>query len=226
MVHLSHGEGRGLPSKPLSWSICAHLGFFWQLLRGETLAGGRMVHQRHQNMLKSLLSSVIASTPWNASRVNLTSVQEKAIKENEKWLREILLWSNEECLSMRIYFEPQAITLLSPKICTDSPEVNEGFPKNNYSKSLFRGKAERIKSSFLFFRDALSGKHDDYMMSCHSATAHSVLLLLAPAPLTFSHLSYPLYSWHPGIIKCPLQHTAILALRVQADLISLCFTGI
>lgn len=126
----------------------------------------------------------------------------------------------------RRYFEPQAITLLSLKIGTYGPDVSEGFPKHNYSKSLFRGKANRIKPSFLFFRDALSGKHDDYMMSCHSATAHSVLLLLAPATLTFSHLSYLLYSWHTGIVKCPLQHKAILALRVQADLISLCFTGI
>lgn len=122
--------------------------------------------------------------------------------------------------------EPQAITLLSLKIGTYSSDVNESFPKNNYSKSLFRGKPKRIKPSFLFFRDALSGKHDDYMMSCHSATTHSVLLLLAPATLTFSHLSYPLYSWDVGIIKCPLRHRAIPALRVQADWISLCFTGI
>lgn len=129
-------------------------------------------------------------------------------------------------MCVRIYFEPQAITLLSLKIGTYGPDVSEGFPKNNYSKSLFRGKPERIEPSFLFFRDALSGKHDDSMMSCHLATTHSVLLLLAPATLTFSHLSYLLYSWHAGIIKCPLQHRAILALGVQADLIFLCFTGI
>lgn len=129
-------------------------------------------------------------------------------------------------MCVRIYFEPQAKTLLSLKIGTYGPDVSEGFPKNNYSKSLFRGKPERIEPSFLFFRDALSGKHDDSMMSCHLATTHSVLLLLAPATLTFSHLSYLLYSWHAGIIKCPLQHRAILALGVQADLIFLCFTGI
>lgn len=130
------------------------------------------------------------------------------------------------CVCERIYFEPQAVTLPSLKIGTCSPDVNEGFPKNNYSKSLFRGKPKRIKPSFLFFRDALSGKHDDYMMSCHSATTHSVLLLLAPATLTLSHLSYLLYSGDVGITKCPLRHRAIPALRVQADLISLCFTGI
>lgn len=84
-------EGQGAALKdPLRWSLCAHLGFFWQLLRGETWAGGRMVHQRHQNMHKSVPSSVIASTLWNASRARLTSVQEKAIKEKEKWLRKIL----------------------------------------------------------------------------------------------------------------------------------------
>lgn len=130
------------------------------------------------------------------------------------------------CVCERIYFEPQAVTLPSLKIGTCSPDVNEGFPKNNYSKSLFRGKPKRIKPSFLFFRDALSGKHDDYMMSCHSATTHSVLLLLAPATLTLSHLSYLLYSGNVGITKCPLRHRATPALRVQADLISLCFTGI
>lgn len=130
------------------------------------------------------------------------------------------------CVCVRIYFEPQAITLLSFKLGTYSPDVNEAFPKNHYSKSLFRGKPKRIKPSFLFFRDALSGKHDDYTMSCRSATTHSVLLLLAPSTLTFSHLSYHLYSWHAGIIKCPLRHRAFLALRVRAALISSCFTGI
>lgn len=125
-----------------------------------------------------------------------------------------------------MYFEPYTITLLSLKIYIYSPDVNEGFPKNNYSKSLVRGRQKRIKPSFLFFRDALSGKHDDYMMSCRSATTHSVLLLLTTAALTFSQLSYLLYSLHAEILKCPLSHRAILAFGVQTDLISFCFIGI
>lgn len=78
----------------------------------------------------------------------------------------------------------------------------------------------------MFFRDGLSGKHDDYMMSCRSATTHSVLLLLTTAALTSSQLSYLLYSLLAEFLKCPLSHRVILALGVQIDLISFCFTGI
>lgn len=84
----------------------------------------------------------------------------------------------------------------------------------------------KIKKSFLFFRDALRGKHDDYTMSCRSATAHSVLLLLTTAALTFSQLSCLLYSLHAEILKCPLSHKAIPVLTVQPNLISFCFVGI
>lgn len=78
----------------------------------------------------------------------------------------------------------------------------------------------------MFFRDGLSGKHDDYMMSCRSATTHSVLLLLTTAALTSSQLCYLLYSLLAEFLKCPLSHRVILALGVQTDLISFCFTGI
>lgn len=75
------------------------------------------------------------------------------------------------------------------------------FQKIITQKSLVRGRQRRIKPSFLFFRDVLSGKHDDYMMSCRSATTHSVLLLLTTAALTFRQLSYLLYSLYAEILK-------------------------
>lgn len=53
---------------------------------------------------------------------------------------------------MRIYFEPQAIALLSLKIGTYGPDVNEGFLKNNYTKSVFRGKTKKNQTIFLVFQ--------------------------------------------------------------------------
>lgn len=84
------GGAGGCPQRPTQVVPLCPSRILLAAPQSETWAGGRMVHQRHQNMHKSLPFSVIASTLWNASRARLTSVQEKAIKEKEKWLRKIL----------------------------------------------------------------------------------------------------------------------------------------
>lgn len=88
--------------------------------------------------------------------------------------------------------EPQAVKSSIIQNMYLQANVSERLKKKN--------KIKRIKPSFLFFRNALSGKHDDYMMSCRSATTHSVLLLLSTAALAFSQLSYLFYSLQAEIL--------------------------